>query len=119
MAAKEGQPFEESPLNARRTYSDSDWQEMHKPARKRALVEFLGRQGTVCSRMHIYRNLRLRENMPISPDTVSGYLAELVDEGLVQRVAKDPLEDRRLVDADKDGRALYLITAAGLSQALQ
>jgi len=117
MSNEAGQHFDDSALAHRRSWSDDDWQPMNKCVGKRAILDFLATQATVCSRMHIYRNLRLREDMPISPDSTSNYLAELVEEGLVRRVSRPPLEQRRLVTASEDERALYIISADGLTQA--
>lgn len=115
----DGQQFSETALATRRQHSDEDWKRMGKTERKQAVLGFLARKGTVCSPINIYRNLRLQEDMPVHQDTVTAYLKELDEEGLVLRVAIRPLENRRLVPADDTARALYIVSDAGLAEAAQ
>lgn len=92
----------------------SEWRGLEKPERKRAVLDFLAMTRLALPPQAIFRNLRLHYNVEAGYKTIRRYLGELVEENLARRIEGQPVEQRRLVDAD-NGRAWYVVSGEGLS----
>jgi DNA-binding PadR family transcriptional regulator len=92
---------------------------MTKAERKRVLLEFMAQHKLALPPAAIHRNLKLHEELHISPSTVENYLEELLEEGYVTRVDPEPLQQGEIssLSADEAGRAYYLITEDGVEEA--
>jgi Fe2+ or Zn2+ uptake regulation protein len=86
---------------------------MGKEDRKEVVLAFMREYPVAMPPLLVYRNLRLREGITFSQDSVRRYLEQLANEGLVDRVKKEPLENQELVTADPDDRAYYIISDEG------
>jgi hypothetical protein len=87
-----------------------DNQSMPKPEAKETVLEFMAEYDTPMPVAVLFRGLRLRYNWTYTDETLLNYLGELVDEGRVQRVDPNALEQRSIEQADSDTRAYYLLT---------
>jgi hypothetical protein len=83
---------------------------MPKPEAKETVLEFMAEYDTPMPVAVLFRGLRLRYNWTYTDETLLNYLGELVDEGRVQRVDPNALEQRSIEQADSDTRAYYLLT---------
>lgn len=91
---------------------------MGKEERRQVVLSFLNEHPLALPPKIIYRNLRLHRQITFSEDSVENYLEEFVEEGLVDRIEKEPLDDGRIEQADDDySRAYYLITDEGRNYA--
>jgi predicted transcriptional regulator len=90
-----------------------DNDDMVKSERMDLLLEFMAEHPLAMPPIVIYRNLRIHRNLRVRKETVKNYLQELAEDGLVRRVDKGSLDDGKVVDADEDGRAYYIITEKG------
>lgn len=95
-----------------------DGGDMGKEERRQVVLSFLNEHPLALPPKIIYRNLRLHRQITFSEDSVENYLEEFVEEGLVDRIEKEPLDDGRIEQADDDySRAYYLITDEGRNYA--
>jgi hypothetical protein len=90
---------------------------MGKAERKQVVLEFMASKGLALPPGAIFRNLKLHQGITFSEDSVENYLSEFVEDGLVERIRKQPLDDGEIEPASEDERAWYLITEAGIEAA--
>lgn len=86
---------------------------MTKEDRQHQVLEFMDEFQLALPPLLVYRNMRLHEKVTFSVDSLRNYLEEFVDEGLVLRIKKQPLDEGKLEEAKSGGRAYYLISEQG------
>ena len=109
-----GRYFEQLRANIRH---DSNCMDMGKSDRKDLVVQFLAETRLALPPAVLYRNLRLRQNATFSEKSLSNYLTELEEDGLVKRVDPEALASREVVAVGENERGYYLITEAGVEAA--
>lgn len=90
-----------------------DGGDMTKEDRRQQVLKFMDEYPLALPPLLLYRNLRMHETVTFSVDSLRNYLEEFAEEGLVQRVEKEPLDDGRVVEAESGSRAYYLISDDG------
>lgn len=86
---------------------------MTKAERKRLVLQFMEEHPLALTPKLLFRNLKLHRGITFGEASVLNYLQELDHEGLIVRVKKEELDNGKIVEADKDDRAYYIITDAG------
>jgi hypothetical protein len=83
--------------------------DMPKSEAKDTVLEFLAEYDLALPPAAIYRNLRLKYRFPFTDETLLTYLGELVEDGLIERIDPDELENREVVPVDDTNRRCYYI----------
>jgi repressor of nif and glnA expression len=87
--------------------------DMTKEERKRVVLQFLEEHPLALTPTLIFRNLKLHRGITFGRRSVDTYLREMTENGLLMRVEPDPLDNGKLVEAEKGKKAYYIITESG------
>jgi Fe2+ or Zn2+ uptake regulation protein len=87
-------------------------EDMPKEDRKRKVLEILTDSGFALPKAAIYRNAKLR-GATFARRSVDNYLEEMAQEGLVQKVDTEALDEGRLVEVDLSQAGYFIATDAG------
>lgn len=89
--------------------------DMTKEDRRRIVLLALADHGWAMPPSVIFRNLKFHQDITFEQRSLTTYLDEFVEEGLVRRIDPKKLPEKELTDLDEgsDRRAWYIITEDG------
>ncbi len=87
-----------------------------KRRRKLSVLVFLEKHRLAFSPIVIYRNLRVKHGVEYTRRMINKYLDQHAEDGLVKRIAAEPLGEGKLCESDEETQKnpYYVITDEGI-----